>query len=33
VLGFDWAAGLREPWISLESARRRPERDYSKYTA
>ena len=32
VLGFDWAAGLREPWISPESARRRAERDYSKYT-
>jgi hypothetical protein len=32
VLSFDWAAGLREPWLSPESERRRAERDYSKYT-
>ncbi len=32
VLGFDWAAGLREPWLSPEAERRRAERDYSRYT-
>jgi hypothetical protein len=33
LLVFDWVAGLREPWLSPESERRRAERDFSKYTA
>jgi hypothetical protein len=33
VLGFDWAAGLREPWLSPVSERRRAERDQCQYTA